>query len=222
MPVKVKICGVTDEEAIETAIGAGADLLGFVFYAPSPRNLSLERARALAERVRGRAKKVALVVDADDDTIGAIVDAVRPDYLQAHGGELPERIAEITARFGIPVIKAIKVRNTHDIDTARRYQGAAAMILFDAKAPEDLANALPGGNGITFDWGMMSSRQQGDAFMLSGGLAPDNVAEAVRIARPAIVDVSSGVEYAPGHKDPKRIKAFMAAVRRACEGEKHR
>ena len=214
-PVKVKICGLSTPETLAAALDAGADLVGFVFYGPSPRNVTLERARALAGQVRGRAEKVALVVDVDDDRIGAIVDALAPDYLQAHGTESPDRVRAIAERFGVPVIKAIKVKDLADIRAGSAYDGAARMLLFDAKAPETLRDALPGGNGISFDWTLIDPADGRPSFILSGGLTPENVAESIRVTRAPIVDVSSGVESAPGIKDPARIRNFIAAAKAA-------
>ena len=207
---KVKICGLSTVETLRAALDAGADMVGLVFFAKSPRNVSLEQAAALATQARGRAKIVALVVDADDALLKSIVNAVRPDYLQAHGNETPERVAEITKLFGTPVIKAIKVKEAADVALAKANNDAAELILFDAKAPEDL---LPGGNGLSFDWNLLKGKD--GQFMLSGGLTPDNVAQAIRLTCAPIVDVSSGVEQLPGQKDVALIRKFIEAAKSA-------
>lgn len=212
---QVKICGLSEPETLETAIDAGADFVGFIFYGPSPRNLSLETARDLGARVAGRASKVAVTVDADDGELAAVIDALRPDYVQVHGNETPARVRDIAARFALPVIKAIKVRGPGDVAAAAAYANDAGLIMFDAKAPEDLASALPGGNGVPFDWSLLASAGGPARFMLSGGIDADNVGEALRLTHAEIVDVSSGVETAPGRKDSGRIRKFIEAVRRA-------
>ncbi len=211
--VRVKICGLNDAETLGAAIDAGTDMVGFVFYAPSPRHLSHDAARALARRVPAGIDKVALTVDATDEELAAIVDAVAPDYIQAHGSETPERIAHVARHFGVPVIKAIKVSDAADIEAAAAYDGIAHMLLFDARAPEHLDRSLPGGNGVAFDWSLMNRVPRRTVFMLSGGLDERNVREAIRIARPPIVDVSSGVERAPGRKDPAAIRRFIAVAK---------
>ena len=207
----VKICGLSSGATLDAALEAGADMVGFVFFDPSPRNLSIERARALGARVRGRAKKVALTVEADDAKLDAIIAALSPDILQLHGRETRERVREIRARFGIPVMKAIGVAASGDLAKAAAYADVADTILFDAKpAPEAV---LPGGNGEVFDWSILKGFASGTAWMLSGGLEPANVAAALAGTGACGVDVSSGVERAPGVKDPDRIRAFIAAVR---------
>jgi phosphoribosylanthranilate isomerase len=204
--VRVKICGLSTAESLATAIDAGANFVGFVFYAKSPRNVSLPQAAQLAELARGRAKIVALIVDASDANILAITSAVKPDYFQAHGSETSGRVMEITRLASTPVIKAIKVANGNDIASAAGFEGKAAFILFDAKAPASFANALPGGNGISFDWALVAGT---NGFMLSGGLTPENVAEAIAVTGAPMVDVSSGVESAPGVKDLGLIRKFI-------------
>ncbi|MGB7203838.1 MAG: phosphoribosylanthranilate isomerase, partial [Anderseniella sp.] len=179
----------------------------------SPRNVSIEVARTISRYARGRSKIVALVVDADDKLIDAINAGLQPDYFQVHGSETPQRIAAIKARTGVPVIKAIKIRDAHDIEMARGYNDTADMILFDAKAPEDLVNALPGGNGLAFDWSLLSANRSQKNYMLSGGLNLDNVARAIDITSAPIVDVSSGVESRPGVKDAAAIMKFIETVR---------
>ena len=215
MQVKVKICGIKTPEALQAALAARADFVGFVFYPPSPRSLAPEVAAELAELARGRAASVALIVDADDATIERIVTAVEPDFLQLHGSESPERVAEIARRWGRPAIKAIKVESAGDAERALDYVDIAKLILFDAKAPKDLAGALPGGNGLAFDWRLLDGVKDRVPFMLSGGLTPDNVADAIAATGATIVDVSSGVETAPGTKSPDLIRQFIAAARAA-------
>ncbi len=215
MPVKVKICGIRTPEALQAALAARADFVGFVFYPPSPRSLAPEVAAELAELARGKAQIVALIVDADDATIERIVSAVEPDMLQVHGSETPARVAEIAQRWGLPVMKAIKVETAADAARALDYADVARMILFDAKAPKDLAGALPGGNGLPFDWRLLDGVKDRVPFVLSGGLSPDNVAEAIRATGATIVDVSSGVETAPGVKSPDLIRQFITAARAA-------
>jgi phosphoribosylanthranilate isomerase len=215
MQVKVKICGIKTPEALQAALAARADFVGFVFYPPSPRSLAPEVAAELAELARGRATIVALIVDADDATIDRIVSTVEPDMIQLHGSETTERVAEIARRWGRPVIKAIKVESAGDAERALDYVGAAKLILFDAKAPKDLAGALPGGNGLAFDWRLIAAVKDRVPFLLSGGLTPDNVAAAIAATGATMVDVSSGVETAPGKKSPDLIRQFVAAARAA-------
>jgi phosphoribosylanthranilate isomerase len=207
----VKICGLSSAATLDVALESGADMVGFVFFEPSPRNLSPVEAHALASLVRGRARKVALTVDADDAKLESIVDALTPDILQLHGKETPERVREIRSRFGIPVMKAIGVASPADLAKADAYAGVADTLLFDAKpAPEAV---LPGGNGQVFDWPILKGFAADRPWMLSGGLDPTNVGEALTATGARGVDVSSGVERAPGMKDPARIAAFIAAVR---------
>jgi phosphoribosylanthranilate isomerase len=213
MSVKVKICGIKTPEALQAALAARADFVGFVFYPPSPRSLAPEVAAELAELARANAAVVALIVDADDATIDEIVRKVDPDFLQLHGSETPERAAEIVQRWGKPVIKAIKVETAEDGAGALAYADIAALILFDAKAPKTLAGALPGGNGIAFDWHLLDAVKDRVPFMLSGGLTPENVGDAIAATGAEIVDVSSGVETAPGIKSPDLIRQFIDAAR---------
>lgn len=215
MSVDVKICGLSTPETVTAALDGGADLIGFVFYPKSPRNVSPEEARSLAEIARGRATIVALIVDADDDLIDEITREVDPDFFQAHGHESPERVAEISARTGRQVIKAIKIKTEADVPQAKAYARSAALILYDAKAPETLAGALPGGNGIAFDWTLIGAGQAAQGFILSGGLTPSNVADAIKVTGASIVDVSSGVEKSPGIKDISLIREFIAAAKGA-------
>lgn len=214
MAAEVKICGLSTPETMDAALDAGADLVGLVFFPRSPRNVTLEQASALAERARGRARVVTLVVDADDALLRAIAETVRPDLIQAHGAETPERVAEIARLTGRPVIKAIRVSDQADIAAAAAFSGVASLILYDAKAPETLGNALPGGNGHAFDWGLLEGQRR-PAFMLAGGLTPENVAEAIRVTGAPVVDVSSGVESAPGIKDIGLIRKFIEAAKAA-------
>jgi phosphoribosylanthranilate isomerase len=213
MGLEIKICGITTPEIVDAAVFCGADWLGFVFYPKSPRHLSLQDAARVGARVGARAGKVALCVDASDADIAAIIEALRPDLLQLHGQETPARTAEIRARFGVPVMKALGVAGKADVVRAREAAAAADRLLFDAKPPPDAV--LPGGNGLAFDWSLLADLDLPVATMLSGGLNPANVAEAIAIARPGGVDVSSGVEQARGQKDPALIAAFITAARAA-------
>jgi phosphoribosylanthranilate isomerase len=213
--VDVKICGLSTLESVDAAIDAGAALIGLVFYPRSRRHVSLQQAKKLADHARGRAKIVALIVDADDAALQEIKNAVAPDLYQAHGAETPERVLEIGALTGKPVIKAIKIGGVADIAQAADYAGKANLILYDAKAPKTLVNALPGGNGIAFDWNLLGSPSQSDGFILSGGLTPENVAKAIHVTGAPIVDVSSGVESAPGKKDLNLIRKFIEAAKAA-------
>lgn len=215
MTVRVKICGLKTPAALEAAITAGADLVGFAFFPPSPRNVDLATAAELSEMARGRAERVALVVDADDRLLDAIVGRVDPDLIQLHGSETPERVAEIRATFGIPVMKVIKVLTAEDAADALRYRDVADLILFDAKAPVSTRGSLPGGNGLAFDWHLLDGVKDKVPFMLAGGLTPDTVAAAIHATGADGVDVSSGVESAPGEKDAVLIRRFIAAVRAA-------
>ena len=214
MSVIVKICGLSTSEALDVALDAGADMVGFVFFPPSPRHLLYEAARPLGMRVRGRAQKVALTVDADDAVFDALVEALRPDLLQLHGRETPARVAALKTRFGLPVMKAIPVATKADLAAIATYAAVADRLLFDARAPREATR--PGGLGKTFDWRLLEHLDPGVPFMLSGGLDADNVAEALRITRAPGVDVSSGVERAPGEKDPDKIRAFIRAAREAA------
>ena len=215
MPVDVKICGLSTPETVMAALDGGADFVGFNFYPKSPRYVSPSRARELARLARGRARIVTLIVDAEDSLIDEIAQVVDPDFFQAQGCETPERIAEIGKRSGKPVIKAIKVETLDDVVQARAFDGIAALILYDAKAPETLQGALPGGNGIAFDWMLLGQGNAAPSFLLAGGLNPGNVAEAIRVTGAPIVDVSSGVEKSPGIKDITLIREFIAAAKGA-------
>jgi phosphoribosylanthranilate isomerase len=215
MSLIVKICGLCTPEALEVALDAGADMVGFVFFPPSPRNLSFRGAAALEARVRGRAKKVALTVDADDTLLSYVVDALGPDILQLHGNESPLRLAAIKARFKLPVMKAIPVETKADLAATARYAAVADHLLFDARAPREATR--PGGLGKAFDWQLLENLNPGAPFLVSGGLDAGNVGEALRVTRAPGVDVSSGVERAPGVKDPDKIRAFVRAARLASK-----
>ncbi len=213
MPLSVKICGLKTPEVLDAALESGADRVGFVFFPPSPRNLGLDAACALGARVRGRAGKVALTVDANDETLLDIVAALKPDMLQLHGSETPERVAVVRARFGLPVMKALPIAEHADLSPIRMYANVADWLLFDARAPVDATR--PGGLGKPFDWELLKGVAPGIPFMLSGGLDADNVAEAIAITRAPGVDVSSGVERSPGEKDVDKIRTFIRAARSA-------
>jgi len=211
MPLTVKICGLRTPEAIDVALESGADEVGFVFFPPSPRHLGLSEARTLGEYVRGRGRKVALTVDANDDTLSDIIAALKPDVLQLHGKETPERVAVVRSRFRLPVMKALPVATRADLSPVRVYANVADRLLFDARAPQEATR--PGGLGKAFDWTLLKGINPGVPFMLSGGLDASNVAKAIRITGAPGVDVSSGVERAPGEKDPDKIRAFIKAAR---------
>jgi len=213
MALTVKICGLRTPETLDVAIESGADQVGFVFFPPSPRNLGLEAARLLGERAQGRAAKVALTVNANNDVIAAIIAALKPDMLQLHGDETPDRVAVVRSRFGLPVMKALPIATRADLSPIREYDKVADRLLFDARAPQDATR--PGGLGVPFDWNLLAGIKPAVPFMLSGGLDARNVAEALRITRAPGVDVSSGVERAPGEKDPDKIRAFIRAARAA-------
>jgi phosphoribosylanthranilate isomerase len=214
MTLLVKICGLKTEQALDAALDAGADLVGFVFFAPSPRNVGFETARALGLRVKDRALKVALTVDADDALLSEIVVSLKPDMLQLHGNESSERVAAVRARFALPVMKAIPVEERADLANVPVYARVADRLLFDARPPRDATR--PGGLGKPFDWRLLEGLDPGIPTMLSGGLDAGNVAEALRITGVPAVDVSSGVERAPGDKDPDKIRAFIRAAREAA------
>jgi phosphoribosylanthranilate isomerase len=219
MTLLVKICGLSTAEALEVALTSGADMVGFVFFTPSPRNVQYEQARALGGRVKGRAGKVALSVDAGDALLDAVVEALRPDMLQLHGKESPERVVALKTRHGLPVMKAIPVESEADLAAVARYAAVADRLIFDARAPREATR--PGGLGKPFDWRLLQNLDPGVPFMLSGGLDAGNVAEALRVTRAPGVDVSSGVERAPGEKDPDRIRAFIRAARAGALAPTH-
>jgi phosphoribosylanthranilate isomerase len=214
MSILVKICGLKSPETLEVALAAGADMVGFVFFAPSPRNLSLADARSLVPHVCGRALKVALSVDAADVELEQIVEAIRPDLLQLHGSEPPERVSAVRRRFGLPVMKALPIAERADLARIRFYEGAADRLIFDALPPREASR--PGGLGRSFDWQLLRALDCAVPFMLSGGLHAGNVAEALRITGAPAVDVSSGVERAAGEKDADKIREFIAAARLAA------
>ena len=211
MPLSIKICGLKTPEAIDVALESGADFVGFVFFPPSPRNVGLEAARALGQRAAGRARKVSLTVDANDETLAAIVAALKPDMLQLHGNETPERVVAVRTRFGLPVMKALPIAERGDLSPIRVFANVSDWLLFDARAPVDATR--PGGLGKPFDWTLLQGVKPGIPFMLSGGLDADNVAEALSITKAPGVDVSSGVERRPGEKDADKIRAFIRAAR---------
>jgi len=209
----VKICGLSTPDTLDVALDAGADAVGFVFFPPSPRNISFNQGCALASRVKGRAKKVALTVDADDALLEKIVESLKPDMLQLHGHETPQRVAAIRESFGLPVMKVLAIESKADLGAIPLYTSVADRLLFDARAPRDATR--PGGLGKPFDWHLLENLDLSIPFMLSGGLNAENVADALRITRAPGVDVSSGVESAPGVKDPEKIRAFIRAARSA-------
>jgi phosphoribosylanthranilate isomerase len=213
MPLTIKICGLKTPDALDAALDAGADMVGFVFFAPSPRHLGLEGARILGGRAQGRAIKVALTVNADNQTLYDIVEALEPDMLQLHGSEPPERVAVVRSRFGLPVMKALPIATRADLSPIRGYAKVADRLIFDARAPE--AATRPGGLGKPFDWTLLQGLNPGVPYLLSGGLDVTNVADALRITRAPGVDVSSGVEVTPGVKDPDKIRDFIRAARDA-------
>lgn len=213
MSLTVKICGLSTRETLDAALDAGADMAGFMFFPASPRNVSLSAAEDLGRQVGGRALKVAVTVDADDALLDNIVEALRPDLLQLHGRESFARMRDIKTRFALPVMKVVPVATADDLATLPGYAAIADRILFDAKAPKDATR--PGGLGLSFDWKLLQNLDLKIPFMVSGGLDADNVAAALRIMRAGGVDVSSGVERAPGVKDPDKIRAFIRAARAA-------
>lgn len=211
MSVQVKICGLTTPEAVQAV--AGADFAGFIFYPPSPRNVSPAAAAALAAPLPRRVRRVAVMVDPDDALLRVVVESLRPDLVQLHGRETPSRVAAIRAGFGLPVIKAVPVSDDADVTAAHAYDDVADWLMFDAKPPK--GSTLPGGNAASFDWSLLTGRVWRLPWFLSGGLDPDNVAAAIATCGAKAVDVSSGVEKRPGLKDPARITAFIAAARAA-------
>lgn len=215
MTVEVKICGIRSAEALDAALEAGAEYFGLVFYPPSPRSLDAASGRALVARATGRARAIALLVDPSDEELSRIVGEVRPDFLQLHGSETPQRVAAVRALAGCPVIKAVKVANVHDAAAGAAYS-SADLILYDAAVPADRPQALPGGNGVPFDWRALAGVSRDTGFILSGGLNSDNVGAAIAATGAPIVDVSSGVERAPGDKDPDLICRFVAAAKAAA------
>jgi phosphoribosylanthranilate isomerase len=207
--VRSKICGINHPDAMQAAIEGGARWVGLVFYERSPRHLGPETAAQLARLAPTGVRTVGLFVDPTDEYLEHVLTQVPLDMIQLHGSETPTRVGEIRARWSVPVLKAVKVSARADLDAAAAYADAADMLLFDAKPPAKVA-ALPGGNGLAFDWSLLEGRRWARPWMLSGGLNPSNIAEAVRISGAEAVDVSSGVEIRPGHKDPDLIRAFLA------------
>ncbi|MEO9336021.1 phosphoribosylanthranilate isomerase [Mesorhizobium sp. SB112] len=215
MMLDVKICGLKTPDAVDAALKGGASHIGFIFFPKSPRNVAPEDAAELRKRASGRAKSVAVVVDADDDTLDHIVRTVSPDILQLHGHESPQRSAEIKSRYGLPIMKAFAIREASDLEAIAPYRGIAERFLFDAKPPK--GSELPGGNGVSFDWRLLAGLDAKVDYMLSGGLNAANINEALALSNPAGIDISSGVERAPGVKDVALIENFFRAVRTARE-----
>ena len=213
MTLDIKICGLKTEEAVDKAIALGASHIGFIFFPKSPRNIEPSDAGRLAERARGKAKIVAVTVNADSDTLDEIVDQLSPDMLQLHGSESPERVLTVKAVYGLPVIKAFSVREADDLKKIEPYIGIADRFLFDAKPPA--GSELPGGNGVSFDWNLMHLLDGSVDYMLSGGLNKDNLAEAIELTGAPGIDTSSGVESAPGVKDLGLMEAFFEAAGKA-------
>ncbi len=210
-PVSVKICGLSRPEHVSAAAEAGASYVGLVFFEKSPRNIGFDAARGLALHAPAGLAKVALVVNADNEFLDALTQAVPLDILQLHGVETPERVAEVKSRYGLPVMKAVGVATPEDLPALDTYARVADQILVDAKPPKDAD--LPGGNGLAFDWRLIADRRWPTPWMLAGGLTPENVGEAIRLTGARQVDVSSGVESAPGEKDTDLIRAFVAAAK---------
>jgi phosphoribosylanthranilate isomerase len=206
--VKVKICGLTDEDAVEAAMDAGADFLGVVFFEKSPRNVDVERAAEILQWVPEEIGRVGLFVNPDNDLLNRVMNHVRLDYFQLHGTETPERVEQVRLEFGMPVIKAVPLSEAADLDLAATYEQVADWLLFDAKAPAGADR--PGGNALSFDWSLLKDRHWACPWFLAGGLTPANVAEAIRASGAQAVDVSSGVEKATGIKDPDLIAQFIA------------
>src|SRR5689334_6457915 len=210
MSLLVKICGLSTRETLDTALEAGADMVGFVFFPPSPRHLSLEIARELGRQAKGRATKVALTVDADDATLENIVETLQPDLLQLHGKETTARVRDIKAKFALPVMKVIAVETSADLGALPGYASVADRILFDARAPKGATR--PGGLGAVFDWHLLENLDLQLPFMVSGGLSADNVAEAIRVTRAGGVDVYAGVASATGVKAPDVSRTLIRRV----------
>ena len=216
MSVKVKICGLNSPQAAAATAEAGADYAGFMFYPPSPRYVAPEDAARLAGILPASVARVPVTVNADDDQLAEIVAALKPDLLQLHGAETPERVRAVRERFSLPVMKAIAVAAPEDVEAAALYEEVADLLLFDAKPPKSMPNALPGGNGLAFDWALIAGYRSSLPWMLSGGLTVDLVGEAIRLTGAQIVDVSSGVEDRPGVKNPDLIHAFVRTAKAAA------
>ena len=214
MTGEIKICGLNTVEGVDAALAAGADLVGFVQFPRSPRHIALDMAGPLSRRAAGKALRVALAVDPDDAALEAILAAIDPEILQLHGRESPQRVAAIRDRFGVEVMKAIGIADAADLAQIGAYRACCGRILVDAKPPA-MPEALPGGNGLTFDWRLIAGLEDRAGLMLSGGLNPANVGDAIALTGVDAVDVSSGVERAPGEKDPQRITQFIEAARAA-------
>ena len=213
MAIQVKICGITSAEAADAVLQAGADFAGLVFHPGSPRNLGPMNGHVLADRMRGKVRVVALLADANEDLLLHVAEMVRPDFFQLHGNEAPDRVAAIRSRFGKPIIKSIAIAEAADFTQVPVYESVADMLLFDAKAPQDARR--PGGHGASFDWQLLRGRKISKPWLLAGGLNADNVARAIASAEAPGVDVSSGVETAPGAKSPDMIREFVAAARKS-------
>ncbi|TKB97179.1 MAG: phosphoribosylanthranilate isomerase [Mesorhizobium sp.] len=210
MALDIKICGLKTDKALAAALAGGASHVGFIFFAKSPRYVGPAEAGRLREAARGKAKAVAVTVDASDVFLDEIVDKMQPDMLQFHGAETPGRVAEVKARYGLPVMKALPVSEAADLERVKPFIGIADRFLFDAKPPK--GSELPGGNGLAFDWRVLAGLDAGVDYMLSGGLNAGNIGDALRLANPPGIDVSSGVESAPGVKEPALIEQFFRAV----------
>ena len=213
MSLDIKICGLKTADALEAAVDGGATHVGFIFFSKSPRHVEPEEAGRLRQGARDRALAVAVTVDADDAYLDLIVRTMAPDMLQLHGSETPERVGAVKERHGLPVMKALSISQASDLDRIDAYRGVADRLLFDAKPPK--GSVLPGGNGVSFDWTILAALDRGVDYMLSGGLDAANVGDALHLAHPPGIDVSSGVERAPGVKDPAMIRDFLNAVRTA-------
>ncbi|WP_119167193.1 phosphoribosylanthranilate isomerase [Algihabitans albus] len=213
MSVDAKICGVSTPEALAAAVAGGARWVGLVFFPRSPRAVTVEQAAALTSDLGPQTQKVALLVDADDALLERVAADLRPDLLQLHGSETAKRVAEIRGRWKIPVMKVVKVARAADLEPVAAFEPVADRLLFDAKPPASRADALPGGNALSFDWRLLTGRRWQRPWMLSGGLTLDNLREAVQITAAPAVDVSSGVEEAPGLKSPEKIRDFLALCR---------
>lgn len=210
MTIQAKICGINTAQAMTAALDGGAAWVGLMFFQPSPRFASLDLAAALSAQAAGKAERVGVFVAPEDALLAETLAAVHLDVIQLHGKETPERIDEVKARFGLPVWKAVSIAEPADVENARQYFGTADRLLFDAKPPK--GSPLPGGNAVSFDWTLLTGTEWPVPWLLSGGLHDGNVAEAARLTGATAVDVSSGVERAPGEKDPARIRAFLDAV----------
>ncbi|ODT30685.1 MAG: N-(5'-phosphoribosyl)anthranilate isomerase [Kaistia sp. SCN 65-12] len=214
MALDIKICGLKTDAALDAALSGGASDVGFIFFPKSPRYVDPAEAGCLRQAARGRARAVAVSVDASEAFLDEIVAGMQPDMLQLHGHETPERVAAVRKRYGLPVMKALPVSEAADLAAVGPYLGIADRFLFDARPPKDAV--LPGGNGVAFDWRILADLDAGIDYMLSGGLSADNIGEALKLANPPGIDVSSGVERRPGVKEPALIEKFFRAVRAAA------